>query len=344
MKHAPDTRTSAPLDGPAIQNETAKYQQAGPWRSIWQLTNSIVPYFLLFGYSLWVVRYSFWFALPAIVLAAGFLLRLFIIFHDCGHGAFFKSPRLNQIVGTITGILTFTPYHYWHKSHARHHATSANLDKRGFGDVWMMTTEEYQQASPRTRLSYRLYRNPLIMFGLGPLFLLLKSHRIPREGSTTKERLSVHLTTLAILAIAAGLIMLVGWRTYLLVQLPTIYIALVAGIWIFYVQHQFEGVYWARQREWDFVSASIEGGSFYQLPAVLNWFTGNIGYHHVHHLNSRIPNYNLPKCHDQIPELNKVPKISLWSGFKAVSYRLWDEQSNRLVSFRAARKRRQLAD
>jgi acyl-lipid omega-6 desaturase (Delta-12 desaturase) len=182
------------------------------------------------------------------------------------------------------------------------------------------------------------------MFGLGPLFLLLKSHRIPREGSTTKERLSVHLTTLAILAIAAGLIMLVGWRTYLLVQLPTIYIALVAGIWIFYVQHQFEGVYWARQREWDFVSASIEGGSFYQLPAVLNWFTGNIGYHHVHHLNSRIPNYNLPKCHDQIPELNKVPKISLWSGFKAVSYRLWDEQSNRLVSFRAARKRHQLAD
>ncbi len=318
-----------------IRKKIGYFEKPQVVKSLWQLANSLVGYLLLFGLSCWAMRYSFWLALPLMALGSGFLLRLFIIFHDCGHGAFFRSKRLNTLLGIVTGLLTFTPYHYWHKSHARHHATSANLDKRGFGDVWMMTADEYSRASRSTRLKYRLYRNPFIMFGLGPLFLALVTHRWPRKGSNRTERLSVHLTNVALLALAVTVALAVGAGTFLLVQGLILYFALVLGIWIFYVQHQFEGVYWEREKEWDFITASVDGASFYRLPAILNWFTGNIGYHHVHHLSSRIPNYNLRRCHRQLPVFTAVPQISLWSGFKALGYRLWDERKRELISFRA---------
>lgn len=335
---------SAPQSGAVqlqevIQQELAPLQKPSIGRSLWQLANTLIPYVALMAISFWAMQYSFWYALPSIVLASGFLIRLFIIFHDCGHSAFFASDRLNTIVGNVTGILTFTPYDYWHKSHAKHHATSGNLDKRGFGDVWMMTVQEYINADFKTRLQYRLYRNPLVMFLLGPLFIVLITHRMIRRKATAKERRSVYLTNLAIVAVGVGVSLVVGWKTYLVTQCLVLYIGTMAGIWLFYVQHQFEGVYWARQPEWDFVTASLDGGSFYALPKVLNWFTGNIGYHHIHHLNSRIPNYNLPKCHEKHEVLSATPRIRFWPSLKSLSYRLWDEQENRLVGFRQVKRR-----
>jgi omega-6 fatty acid desaturase (delta-12 desaturase) len=323
----------------AIQQEISHLQHPTVGRSLWQLANTLVPYLALMALSFWAMEYSFWLALPSIVLASGFLIRLFIIFHDCGHGAFFASDRLNVIVGNFTGILTFTPYDYWHKSHAKHHATSGNLDKRGFGDVWMMTVKEYMEAPWKVRLQYRLYRNPGVMFLLGPLFIVLITHRVVRRKATTRERRSVYITNAAVLLMSIGVSLIVGWKIYLVTQFLVLYIGTMAGIWLFYVQHQFEGVYWARQPEWDFVAASLDGGSFYALPKVLNWFTGNIGYHHVHHLNSRIPNYNLPKCHKKHELLAATPKIKLLPSLKSLTYRLWDEQENRLVGFGQVKNR-----
>jgi acyl-lipid omega-6 desaturase (Delta-12 desaturase) len=323
---AADTHTS-------IKQQVSVFQHPSLGRSLWQLVDSVVPYVVLWGLAYWLMQYSYWLAIPAILLAAGFMVRIFIIFHDCGHGSFFKSPRANDIVGFITGVLTFTPYHYWRANHAKHHATSGNLDKRGWGDVWMMTVDEYRAAPRKLQLQYRLYRNPFVMLGLGPLFILLISHRFVRRQSSLSQKMSVYTTNVVILAVAAALIWLMGFKAYLAIQLPILFVGLASGVWLFYVQHQFEGVYWKRNNEWDFDSASLEGGSFYNLPVVLRWFTGNIGYHHVHHLNSRIPNYNLPKCQKRIPELKAAPTIGLFSSFKSLTFRLWDERQNRLISF-----------
>lgn len=332
MKRSPEP-VVATRNHSSIKQQVAAFQHSSPGRSIWQLIDSVVPYVILWCLAYWAMQYSYWLAIPAILLAAGFMVRIFIIFHDCGHGSFFKSQRANDIVGVITGILTFTPYHYWRANHAKHHATSGNLDKRGWGDVWMMTVEEYKNAPRKLRLQYRLYRNPFVMLGLGPLFILLISHRLVRRTSTRDQRLSVHGTNLGILAIAVILSWVMGFKAYLAIQLPILFIGLSAGVWLFYVQHQFEGVYWKRNKDWDFDSASLEGGSFYNLPIVLRWFTGNIGYHHVHHLNARVPNYNLPKCQRKIPELEAAPTIGLFASFKSLTFRLWDERENRLISF-----------
>jgi len=319
----------------AITAELSQFQHPSVWKGIWQIVNSFIPFLALWWLAIESLQYSYWLTLPIVVLASGFQIRIFIIFHDCGHGSFFSSKRANHILGVISGIFTFTPYVFWRNSHAKHHATTANLDKRGFGDVWMMTVEEYNASSRFQRLKYRLYRNPLVMFGLGPLFLTFVSHRFPRHKATRKERRSVYWTNLAIAAVVALVIWGIGLKAYLLIQLPILFVTLSAGIWLFYVQHQFEGVYWARGKEWDHITASIEGGSFYRLPAVLNWFTGNIGFHHVHHLNSRIPNYYLPKCHRRVPYFEKTPTFGLWSGFKSLRFRLWDEENQSLVGFRA---------
>lgn len=323
-----------------IRKQLAPFQQPDRKRSIWQIINSIVPYGLLWVGAWYAMGYSYWLALPFIIVAAGFMIRTFIIFHDCGHGSFFRSKKANNFWGTVTGILTFTPYHYWRASHARHHATSANLDQRGFGDVWMMTVKEYQNASKFERLKYRLYRNPLVMFLLGPLFMSLITHRLVRHKANRAERLSVYFTNLGILVMAVGISWAIGWKAYLAIQLPIMFMAQVMGIWLFYVQHQFEGVYWAPQQDWDFVAASLHGGSYYALPKVLNWFTGSIGYHHVHHLNSRIPNYYLAKCHEEVKELQVAPKVGIWKGLKSLGYRLWDEEQNRLVGFGVLRQKR----
>ncbi|HKK21500.1 MAG TPA: fatty acid desaturase [candidate division Zixibacteria bacterium] len=340
MSHSKDQAPSNRVTEASVTADLSQFQHPNTWKGVWQIINSFVPYIALWWLAVVSLRYSYWLTIPIMILAAGFLIRIFIIFHDCGHGSFFRSKLANRIVGTISGILTFTPYDYWRSAHAKHHATSANLDKRGFGDVWMMTVEEYRNASRSKRWQYRLYRNPFVMFGLGPLFIFLVTHRIVRRKANRQERTSVYLTNASIIAIAAILIWAIGIKAYLLVQLPIMFCTLVAGIWLFYVQHQFDGVYWARAEEWDYFKASVLGGSYYRLPAVLNWFTGNIGYHHVHHLNSRIPNYNLPKCHKKIRVFDETPTFGFWTGFKSLRFRLWDEESGALVSFRALKKRR----
>jgi len=322
------------VDEQAVIKGIRAYQNAAKWRSIWQLVNSIGPYVALWAVSIWALQYSFWLSLPSTILAAGFSIRIFIIFHDCGHSSFFASKKANHLWGMITGVLTFTPFYYWTRQHALHHATSGNLDKRGYGDIWTMTVEEYRNASRFTRLKYRLYRNPFVLLVLGPIFLLLIVHRFVRGGGTIKDRISVYGTNLALAGVIGGMIQLIGLPAYLMIQLPILFIALTSGVWLFYVQHQFEGVYWTRQESWDIISTAIHGSSFYKLPAVLNWFTGNIGYHHVHHANPRVPNYFLSRCHRQIPALQTIEPIGFWRSFKSLTYRLYDERKNKLVGFR----------
>lgn len=321
-------------DAQNLNQRLAAFQFPSRARSIWQLANTLVPYALIMVLAYYAMQYSYWLALPLLVLGGGFLIRSFIIFHDCGHRAFFRSRRANDFWGRVTGIITFTPYYYWRRTHAEHHATSGNLDKRGHGDVWTMTVAEYM-ASPRLRrLQYRLYRNPIFMFLLGPLYITLITHRMVRREANAKDRWSVYGTNVGIAVLVTGISLVIGWKSYLAIQLPILLVGLVAGIWLFYVQHQFEGVYWAREKSWDFVSASLEGGSFYDLPLVLRWFTGSIGYHHVHHLNPRIPNYNLAKCHEEVPTLQQTAAIGIISSLRSLRFRFWDEERGRLIGVR----------
>ncbi len=314
----------------------APYQQPELRASLWQLANSVVPYVALWTASYHLLAVSYWLTLVTSVLAAGFLVRIFIIFHDCGHGSFFASRRANDAVGFITGVLTFTPYFDWRREHALHHATAGDLDRRGLGDVETMTVEEYRQATPWRRLTYRLYRNPVLLLAVGPLWVFLVKQRIPRAGSGPRERLSVHLTNLALVAAGAALTLTIGFKAMLLVQLPILAIGGAAGIWLFYVQHQFERVYWARGGQRDFLAAALRGSSLYQLPRVLQWFTGNIGFHHIHHLSPRIPNYKLERCHRGEPQLQQVNRLTLLSSLQCLRLRLYDEEAGRMVSFRDA--------
>ena len=285
---------------------------------------------------------SFWLALPIIFIMCGFLVRTFIIFHDCGHQSFFRSRKVNRFWGVITGFLTFTPYHYWTSSHGRHHNTSGNLDKRGFGDIWTMTVKEYDNSTRYQRLKYRLYRNPFVMFFLGPLLIILITHRIPDSKVDKKERNSAYLTSISVVIFGILMSILTGPLSYFVIFILPFYLSLISGVWLFYVQHQFEGVYWARAEEWNFIEASLKGGSFYKLPKIVNWFTGNIGYHHVHHLLSGIPNYNLPSCHEKTPIKKVVQPTKFFNSLKSLRYRLWDENNNKLVGFREARKSRKI--
>ena len=326
------------IDRAELRRAMAEHQVPSAQRSIWQLLNTIVPYAALWVLTWWALNHSVWLALPLIVLTAGFLIRLFIIFHDCGHSSFFRSNRANDFWGVVTGILTFTPYHYWRMAHARHHATSGNLDQRGHGDIWMMTVDEYVRAPLKQRIRYKLYRSPWVMLLLGPLFLTLVSNRLTRFTESPREKASIHWTNLGILLFAAAMCWLFGWKNYLIIQLSSLFLAQAAGVWLFYVQHQFEGVYWAREGEWDFVAASLLGGSFYDLPGPLRWFTGSIGYHHIHHLNPKIPNYNLAKCHRESPVFSATPRTGPIASLKTLRYRLWDEENARLIGFKEFRR------
>ena len=321
-----------------LDSEIHLYQQPSRGKSIFQLFNTLIPLFALYTLSYFAMQVSIWLAIPAIITAGGFLIRTFIIFHDCGHGSFFRSKKANRFWGVITGFFTLTPFYHWRCSHDRHHNTSGNLDKRGFGDVWTMTVDEYNNASRMERLKYRLYRNPLIMFFLGPLLIILVTHRIPKGGTDKKERNSIYLTNYSIFIFAVLMSILIGPLTYVLIFLLSLYIGLIGGVWLFYVQHQFEDVYWARAEEWNFIEASLKGGSFYKLPKIINWFTGNIGYHHIHHLLTGIPNYNLPDSHEKTPIKNVVKPTKFFVSLKSLGYRLWDENSGRLVSYRKARE------
>jgi acyl-lipid omega-6 desaturase (Delta-12 desaturase) len=324
-----------------LQSEIRVYLRPSRAKSIWQLCNTLIPYLTLMTLAYFTLRLSFWLTLPVIVLASGFMVRTFIIFHDCGHQSFFSSRKANRFWGVITGFFTFTPYYYWKTNHDRHHNTSGNLDKRGFGDVWTMTVAEFAKASRKERLMYKLYRNPFMMFFLGPLLIILVTHRIPKNNIDKKERNSVYLTNSSIFIFAALMSLLIGPVKYLIIQFITLYIGLVGGVWLFYVQHQFEDVYWARAEEWNFIEASLKGGSFYKLPKIVNWFTGNIGYHHVHHLLTGIPNYNLPNCHEKTPIKKVVKPTKFFVSLRGLRYRLWDENQGKLVGYREVRRYRQ---
>jgi acyl-lipid omega-6 desaturase (Delta-12 desaturase) len=322
-------------------NETAawkkivvKYQQPSRWRGVWQIVNSLAPYAALWYLIYLSLAVSWWIALPLAMLAGGFLVRLFIIHHDCGHGSFFKSRKANDVWGFITGVLTFTPYQLWRWEHAIHHSASGDLDRRGPGSVWTLTVQEYLEASRWKRFAYRLARNPFVLFVIAPFFLFVIQQRFCSKPAGQRERRSVYWTNLAMLGMAVGLSLIFGIKAYLIIQLTMVMVAGSAGVWLFYVQHQFEGVYWRRHEQWDYVTAALHGSSFYKLPRILQWFSGNIGFHHIHHLSPRIPNYNLERCHRAEPLFQTVPPVTFFSSLKSLTFRLWDEKRHRLVSFR----------
>lgn len=311
----------------------ARYQKPSVGRGVWQIVNTLVPYTALWYLMYLCVDISWWLTLPLAMLAGAFVVRVFIIFHDCGHGSFFKSTTANHVLGAITGVLTFTPYYHWRWEHAIHHSSSGDLDRRGTGDIWTLTVQEYLESSRWRRFAYRLARNPFVLFVLAPLFLFLVMQRVPARKAPARERYSVYWTNLALGAMVAGLIAVFGWQAYLIIQLTVLLVAGAAGVWLFYVQHQFEGVYWERSEQWDYATAALQGSSFYRLPRLLQWFSGNIGFHHIHHLSPRIPNYHLEKCHKAEPLFQTVKPVTLFSSFRSLSYRLWDEQRRKLVGY-----------
>jgi len=311
----------------------SSYQSPDLRRSLWQIVNTFVPYIVLWVLMVSSLEVSYWLTLALAVPAAGFLVRIFIFFHDCGHGSFFKSQRANDILGIITGILTFTPYYAWRHAHAIHHATAGNLDRRGVGDIWSLTVQEYLAAPTWKRLAYRIFRFPPVTFLIGPIVVFLVLQRFPLGEKAPRERMSVWATDLALLGVAALVSAFIGLRAYLLIQIPVMVIAGTVGVWLFYVQHQFEGVYWERHANWDFVTSAMQGASFYRLPKVLQWFSGNIGFHHIHHLSPKIPNYKLQDCFEANPIFQQVQPITLRSSFKSLRLHLWDEENRRLVGF-----------
>ncbi len=320
---------------PAWHSDLLNYQKSSTWKASWQLTNTLVPYGTLWLLMVLSIQrqYPYVVTLMLATAAALFLVRLFILFHDCVHGSLFPKKGFNTFWGHALGLLVFTPFEDWRFSHLRHHATYANLDARGFGDIWTMTRAEYERASPTQRLSYRLYRNPLVLLGLGALFSFLLRYRLPTRKSKRKERMSVVFTNVLIVLVILIATWTMGWRTYLLIQLPVLWLAGAMGIWLFYVQHQFEGGYWARKEDWAPMRAAMEGSSFYRLPTVLRWFSANIGYHHIHHLNSRIPNYRLKRCCDAIPPLRDKAALTIKKSFYSIHLKLWDEDRKELMGF-----------
>ncbi len=327
----------APSGIPDWKPIVARYQKPSLGRALWQVANTLVPYAALWYLMYLCLSVSWWLTLPLAVLAGAFLVRVFIIFHDCGHGSFFKSSVANHILGAITGVLTFTPYYHWRRDHAIHHGSSGDLDRRGTGDVWTLTVQEYLESSRWKRFAYRLARNPFVLFVLAPLYLFVIQQRVPSLKAPARERYSVYWTNLVIGLIAIGLIWIFGFKAWLILQLTVLMVAGSAGVWLFYVQHQFEGVYWERNGEWDYVAAALQGSSFYKLPKVLQWFSGSIGFHHIHHLSPRIPNYHLEKCHRAEPLFQTVKPVTLFSSFKSFTFRLWDEKRHKLVGYRHLR-------
>jgi omega-6 fatty acid desaturase (delta-12 desaturase) len=311
----------------------AKYSQADLKRSLWQVANSVLPFVALFILALFALKASFWASLPVCIVCAGFMVRTFIIFHDCGHGSFFKSRQANDLLGFITGVLTFTPYFRWRRDHAIHHATSGDLDRRGVGDVYTMTVDEFLRAPWWMRLGYRVMRNPIAMMIFGSLFVFVITQRIP-PAKGRREQASVWWTNLILVLNAILLSVLFGWKNYLVVQLLVILFGASVGIWMFYVQHNFQGVYWKRHAEWNYFQASLQGSSFYKLPAILNWFTGNIGFHHIHHLGSKIPNYNLAHAYRE-NEIFRVQSLTLLGSLRCLQWRLYDEARGCLVGWDA---------
>jgi acyl-lipid omega-6 desaturase (Delta-12 desaturase) len=323
----------------ALTRDLARYRNPNLGRSVVELLITVVPFVLLWLLMWFVLHIGYGLYLVLAVPAAGFLVRLFMIQHDCGHGAFFRRQSANDWVGRALSVLTLTPYDFWRRTHAVHHATSGNLDRRGMGDIDTLTVGEYRSLSRWGRMRYRIYRHPLVMFGLGPAYLFFLQYRLPiglmRAG--WRPWLSTMVTNLAILLLASIAIWTVGAVPFLLVHLPIMLIGASLGVWLFYVQHQFEDTFWAHDRAWSMHEAALHGSSHYDLPLILRWFTANVGMHHIHHLCSRIPFYRLPCALRHHPDLARIGRLTLGRSLSCVRLVLWDEAARRLISFRELR-------
>lgn len=335
------TTQSTPKTAPTWPKVVKAYQN--PDRRSWiQIFNTFVPLFITYGLMYYaLIEVSYLLTLLLGVVAAGLTVRVFIIQHDAGHGSFFKNNTWNDRIGIFCSLFTLTPYEFWRKSHAIHHAHNGDLEHRGTGDVYTMTFEEYKSASPRQRLWYRIYRHPIMMILVGPPLMFIVLHRSPFAWSHARskaERMSLIRTDLMFLGVVALFSLLIGWQSFLLIWLPTAMMTASMGVWMFYVQHQFEDAYWTVKPEWDYAEAALHGSTFYRLPKVLQWFTGNIGFHHIHHLSPKIPNYELERCHKENQEFQEVPTLTIRSSIALVLSNLavFDQEANKLISFKAA--------
>ena len=334
------TETPAPaLDPRKLVAELKPFTAVHTGRSVWELTATLVPFFALILAMLWAVSAGYFAALLLLPVSGLLLLRTFIIQHDCGHGAYLAKRTSNDWLGRMLGVLTFTPYDCWRRSHTLHHASTGNLDARGFGDVDTLTVAEFRALKPFQRLMYRVYRHPVILFGIAPAYLFMLRHRLPiglmRDGR--QYWVSALGTNLAMAGMFAALMAFFGVGATLMVLLPTVLVAATAGVWLFYVQHQFEQAHWDKADAWKFHEAALYGSSHLDLPQPLRWFTGNIGMHHVHHLASRIPFYRLPNVLDAYPQLASLNRMTIREAFKPFLLTLWDEDQRRLISFREAK-------
>jgi omega-6 fatty acid desaturase (delta-12 desaturase) len=328
---------------PPWRDTLAPFARPCPRRGLFAVATSALPYLGLTVAIYLTLGVSVPLTVALTILAAGFLVRVFVVFHDCAHGSLLPSRRANAALGTALGLLVLSPFVRWRHDHAVHHATAGDLDRRGVGDIITLTVDEYAARSRRGRLGYRLLRNPMLMFGLGPIIAMVIGPRIVGRGARPRMRNSVLATDAAIFLLAGSLLWLIGWKDLLLVWAPAAMLAGSVGIWLFYVQHQFEDTYWQSSDDWTYSDAALRGSSYLKLPRVLEFFTGNIGLHHIHHLNARIPNYHLQQAHRSSPMFDSVPTLTLWDGLRAVRLKLWDQRSGRLVTFAQARRRRQPA-
>ena len=321
------------------QFRTADLARPNLRRSVLALATSVVPFLGLWYLMYRLLDVSYLLALLLAVPAAGFLVRTYIVFHDCAHGSFLPGKRANTWLGAVLALIVFTPYARWKRDHVVHHATAGDLDRRGAGDVPTLTVAEYNARSKRGAFSYRMFRNPLVMFGLGPFFSMVVQQRFVKKIDPPRIRRSIWGTNVVLALIVAGLCLLVGWQAFLLVEAPIMMIAGAGGIWLFYVQHQFHDTYWERSADWTYTDAALRGSSYLRLPKVLQFFSGSIGLHHVHHLHPKIPNYNLQRAHNANPIFQTVPAMSMWDGLRAVRLKVWDEDLARLVTWADLRRR-----
>lgn len=346
MLYSVSTEELPEINAQRLPGKLARYRDPNLSRSLAEIAITALPLIALWAAMWGLMHVSYWLSLILAIPAAGFLVRLFLIQHDCSHGSFFRQRGANDWVGRAIGVVTLTPYDYWKSTHAAHHAGSGNLDRRGMGDIDTLTVREYMARNWLGRFGYRLYRHPAVMFGLGPVYLFVLQHRAPvglMWGAGWKPWISTMSTNAGIAVLAAGLIWLIGLGPFLLIHGPIVAIAGSLGVWLFYVQHQFEETTWNRDHEWSLPEAALHGSSHYDLPVVLRWFSANIGVHHIHHLSSKIPYYRLREALTNHPELSAVSRLTLWGSLRCVNFVLWDESARRLISFRALRKQAKLA-
>lgn len=315
----------------------SSYQTPLLKKSIFQILNSFIPFFVLWGAMFISLQYSYWITFLLAIPTAGFMVRIFIIQHDCGHGSFFKNKKVNDGLGMFCSLFTWTPYFYWQRGHAIHHAHTGNIDERGIGDIYTMTVSEYRNLSKMGKLKYRLYRNPINLFIFIPCLLFTVFYRFPTTQAKTmkKHEASIHWTNLAIFLLVSLMCYWIGWKAFFIIHIPTLILSSAVGAWLFYVQHQFEDTYWEEKGDWEYSSAAIHGSSYYKMPKILQWFTGNIGFHHIHHLSSRIPNYALEKCHNDNPVFQNSSELTIKTSLNSIFLSLWDDKNKKLVSFKS---------